>query len=242
MLNTVKQGGVFSPVLFCIYLNGLLCRLAESTIGCFIGNVFMGALAYADDIASLASTTQAMRLMLGICDDFAQGFAIVFNAKMSKCLWVKHSSANKVASDRKTQFVIGGSVIEYSWPHLGHIIASSNDDNLDILNRRNSLCGQINDVLGCFDGPGPVTKLRLLKAYCSSYYGCELWDLSCKAVNDFCIMWRKRLKRVCGLTRDTHRFLLAPLCGTIPIMDEVCRRSCNFINACLSLVCQATIP
>ena len=49
--------------------------------------------------------------------------------------------------------MIGGSVIEFidSWlhlghiiassngPHLGHIIASSNDDNLDILNRRNSL-------------------------------------------------------------------------------------------------------
>ena len=28
--------------------------------------------------------------------------------------------------------------------------------------------------------------------------------------------------------------LLAPLCATIPVMDELCRRSCNFINACLS--------
>ena len=85
---------------------------------------------------------------------------------------MKHSSASKVASDRKPQFVIGGSVIEFvdSWPHLGHIIASSNDESLDILNRRNSLCGQINDVLCHFGGRGPVTKLRLLKAYCSSYY------------------------------------------------------------------------
>ena len=67
---------------------------------------------------------------------------------------MKHSSAIKVASDRKLQFVIGGSVIEFvdSWPHPGHIIASSNDDNLDILNRRNSLCGQINDVLCYFGG------------------------------------------------------------------------------------------
>ena len=31
--------------------------------------------------------------------------------------------------------------------------------------------------------------------------------------------------------------LLAPLCVTIPIMDELCRRSCNFINACLSSDC-----
>ena len=54
-----------------------------------------------------------MRLMLGICDDFAQKYAIFFNAKKSKCLWVQHSTASKVASDRKPRFVIVGSVIEY---------------------------------------------------------------------------------------------------------------------------------
>ena len=50
-------------------------------------------------------------------------------------------------------------------------------------------------------------------------------------------MWRKGLKRVWGLPRDTHSFLLAPLCATISIMDELCKRSCNFINACLSSDC-----
>ena len=130
---------------FCIYLDGLLCRLAESKIGSYIENVFVGALFYADDIALLALNTRAMLLMGGICDDFAQEYAIVFNAKKSKFLCVQHSSA----TDRKPQFVIDGSVIEYvdSWPHLGHVIASSNNDNLDILNKRNSSCGQINDIL-----------------------------------------------------------------------------------------------
>ena len=88
-----------------------------------------------------------------------------------------------------------------------------------------------------FDGLGPVTKLRLLKAYCSSCYGCEQWDLSCKAVDDFCIMWCKGFKRVWGLPKDTHSFLLAPLYATISIMDELCMRSCNFINADLSSDC-----
>ena len=138
---SVLNGGIFSPVLFCIYLDDLFsCILAESKIGCFIGNVFVDVLAYADDIALLAPTTRAVR-MLGICEDFAQEYAIVFNAKKSKCHLVKHSSALKVASERKYRFVIGGSVFELvdSWPHLDLIIASSNDDNLDILNRLNSL-------------------------------------------------------------------------------------------------------
>jgi len=46
----VKQGGISSPVLFCIYIDRLLVRLKQSKIRCWIGNTFVGALAYADDI------------------------------------------------------------------------------------------------------------------------------------------------------------------------------------------------
>ena len=92
---------------------------------------------------------------------------LLFNATIPNVFWVQHSPACKVASDRKPQFVIGGSVIEFvdSWPHLGNVIASSNDDNLDILSRRNSLCGQLNDILCYFGCLGSITKLSLLKAY-----------------------------------------------------------------------------
>jgi len=58
--NGVKQGGIVSPVLFCVYIDGLLSLLRESNVGCFIGNVFEGALAYADDIALLTPTPRAM--------------------------------------------------------------------------------------------------------------------------------------------------------------------------------------
>jgi len=44
-VNGVKQGGVLSPVLFCIYLDGLLRTLCSSKIGCFVGTVFTGILA-----------------------------------------------------------------------------------------------------------------------------------------------------------------------------------------------------
>jgi len=57
----VRQGGIISPVLCWIYIDGLLCMLCESGVGCYIGHVFVGALAYADDIALLAPTPSAMR-------------------------------------------------------------------------------------------------------------------------------------------------------------------------------------
>ena len=48
--NGVKQGGVLSPVLFTVYLDELLHRMSNSRLGCYIGNIFCGTLAYADDV------------------------------------------------------------------------------------------------------------------------------------------------------------------------------------------------
>ena len=60
--NGVKQGGIVSPVLLCIYLDGLLLALRDSKVGCYIGQAYVGALAYADDITLLAPTARAIHL------------------------------------------------------------------------------------------------------------------------------------------------------------------------------------
>ena len=50
MHNGVKQGGVLSASLFCIYMDELLSRLERSGIGCYIGNNYYGSISYADDL------------------------------------------------------------------------------------------------------------------------------------------------------------------------------------------------
>ena len=60
-VNGVKQGGVLSPVLYCVYIDDLLLALSNSGVGCNIGSNFVGALAYADDIVLIAPTATAMR-------------------------------------------------------------------------------------------------------------------------------------------------------------------------------------
>ena len=47
----------------------------------FIGKLFIGALASADNIVLIAPTFRAIRHMLFTCDSFADNFSIVFNAK-----------------------------------------------------------------------------------------------------------------------------------------------------------------
>jgi hypothetical protein len=56
VLNGIKQGATVSPVLFWIYFVDLLRKLQDSTYGCFIGDIFVGALSYADDLTLLFPT------------------------------------------------------------------------------------------------------------------------------------------------------------------------------------------
>ena len=60
----VKQSGVLSPISFCLCIDDLLLGLEKLDFGCFIGILFYGVLAYADDIILLAPSLIALRVML----------------------------------------------------------------------------------------------------------------------------------------------------------------------------------
>ena len=68
---------------------------------------------FVDALTLLTPTAWAMRLMLGICDDFAQESTMIFNAKKSKCLWLQQSSASNVSSFIKPEFFIGGARVDF---------------------------------------------------------------------------------------------------------------------------------
>ena len=46
----VRQGGVLSPILFCIYVDCIVRRLESSKLGCWIGELYVGCILYADDL------------------------------------------------------------------------------------------------------------------------------------------------------------------------------------------------
>jgi len=111
---------VLSPVLFCIYLDNLLERLSRSGVGCFIGETFVGALAYADDIVLVTPSASAMRKLLRICDVYAAEYCISFNANKFKCMVISPTGRRSV---QNSEFVVEGKPMEFvaSYPHLGQI-------------------------------------------------------------------------------------------------------------------------
>jgi len=45
--------------------------------------------------------------------------------------------------------------------------------------------------------------------------------------------WRKGFRRVWGLPFQTHGVLLLLLSQCLPVLDEICRRSLNFVQSCI---------
>ena len=84
--NGVKQGGVLSPILFNLYIDGLLIRLQKSGVGCHMNNIYMGALSYADDITISCPSLYGLSIMLDICNNFANEHFITFNTKKTVCI------------------------------------------------------------------------------------------------------------------------------------------------------------
>jgi len=96
------------------------------------------------------------------------------------------------------------------------------------------MIGQINNVL-CYFGKLPSqVKSRLLYAYCSSLYGCELWDLWNSNIASVCVAWRKALRRVWNLPLNTHSYFLFELSHALPVYDAVCKRVLSFSSKCVN--------
>jgi len=80
------------------------------------------------------------------CDNCADDLQIVFNAKKSKCIRIGSRLKQPYCLP---EFYIRNVAIEFvdEWPYLINFISFPLRDKLDIMNKRNTLYQQINNVL-----------------------------------------------------------------------------------------------
>jgi len=84
----IRQGGVLSPLLFNIYVDGLIDDLEASNAGCCVCGRFFGCIMYADDLLLLSASVFGLQHMLDICHRFGMLNDIRFNDSKSVCVKV----------------------------------------------------------------------------------------------------------------------------------------------------------
>ena len=68
--NGIKQGSVLSPILYCIYIDGLFTRIRKEKTGCWVNGNYVGIVAYADDLLLLSPTINGLQEMTKTCEDW----------------------------------------------------------------------------------------------------------------------------------------------------------------------------
>ena len=84
--NGVKLEGVLSPTLFTMHSARQLKVLRNSGYGCHLTGVYMGVLAYADDVTLISPSRQGLNKALEICNYFALNNYITFNTNKTTCI------------------------------------------------------------------------------------------------------------------------------------------------------------
>ena len=85
-VGSAKAHGVLSPILFTVYIDELLLELEKAGVGCYWRHHFVGAVCYADDVALLAPSPSALRLILDTCRHVANSLSLIFNAAKTQLI------------------------------------------------------------------------------------------------------------------------------------------------------------
>ena len=207
--NGVKQGGVLSPLLFNIYIDILLQRLKHTGIGCHIGTMFMGCIAYADDIVLLSPSLSSVNEMLAICDTYSKDFNITFNASKSKIVVFGKNSSN-------VNVKFQGSIITQTdkEKHVGNLIGTGPGLEMCIIQSAcNDLYGKVNLLFRQLGNTKCSILYQLFNNFCMSFYGCQLWNFSSdKLLEPVFTSWRKCVHRIYKLSNMTQCNLVHLIC------------------------------
>jgi hypothetical protein len=123
-----------------------------------------------------------------------------------------------------------------SFTHPGPVINSELTDDADIVKRCGDFISPINNTVCYFRKLDSFVQHKLFWTYCTSSYGCELWRLSNWNLDNVCVAWRKNLRLMWHIPLHTDsQSYFSPIAGQcLPIFDEICRRSLNFIRSCIA--------
>ena len=77
--NGVRQGGILSPKLFALYMNGLYGALSHCKAGCYINKQCMNHILYGDDTCVIAPTAIALQKLLDVCFEYSIANDLLFN-------------------------------------------------------------------------------------------------------------------------------------------------------------------
>ena len=159
----VRQGGILSPVFYCLYIDDLVDILIDTGAGCYLKLVFLSILLYADDMALLAPSLKGLQTLLSATERYCKTWDILLNAKKSKnlCFGKKHDLCSLQLDGKNIDWVD-------SWSYLGVTLKAHTRFNCCIDEKIKSFYRCANGFLRIEGRSDETVMLQLLETHCLS--------------------------------------------------------------------------
>ena len=227
--NGVRQGGIISPILFCIYMDVLLKQLENEGVGCNVKGQFYGAIGYADDLKLLSPTVKGLKRMLAVCENFGQLYGVKYNPKKTVCvLYSRHPTRFK------PKLTLCGDELDWAdyVKHLGHILRNDLSEINDVRSKKCDLFSRVNTAVATL-GKSPDSVLqKVLSSQCAHLYGTVVWDFDDKSIHEYVVAWNRSVRRMFDLPSTTHTRYLPQFVGSPGVLDQI---YCRFVKMCHSM-------
>ena len=234
--NGVKQGGVLSPRLYCIYTDDLFTLMRKSKTGCWISGGFVGILGYADDLILLSPSLDGLQEMIRTCEDYARSLNLSFSTNVNpkkcktKCMaFLRHERNLK-------SITLEGKCLPWvkTARHLGckindNIRISSLND--DLMEKRAIYVNKVNELTQEFYFAHPLTKVKINNIFNTYFNGSVLWNLFGVEATRLEKSWNVSQRIMLGIPRNSHRYFIEPLSDTKHIMFSLYKRYVKFIDS-----------
>ena len=233
--NGTKQGSVASPTFWSIYLNPLLEELRASGIGCHVAGVYIGIVAYADDLMLLAPNRKAAQMMLSICEKFAMENNIKFSThpepskSKSKAM---HVVGPRYSGDEPVPLILCGAQLPWvaRCEHLGQALTADATMDQDCREKRAAFIDGSVKIREMFSFAHPLEIVTAIDKHCCSFHRSSLWTLDSPAVDSLCASWRRSIKSAWDVDWNCHGYFIPSVLvpNSRPLLASLLSRFHNF--------------
>ncbi|XP_063542680.1 uncharacterized protein LOC134751227 [Cydia strobilella] len=201
----VRQGGLSSPKLFNLYVDGLISELSNTHVGCHVDGVCVNNISYADDMVLLSPSVKALRRLLNICESYASSHGLQYNVNKSEYMIFKAAGKRpEMPPLNEPDIFLNGTPLQrvYRFKYLGHYLTDDLKDHLDIERERRALAVRSNMLARRFARCSDQVKITLFKAFCQSFYTSSLWfNCTQKALSALRVQYNNGFRALLKLPR-----------------------------------------